>query len=52
MIKLIDECNRKGIALIVGIDSKAHSGLWNSLDTNDRGRKLEEIFMTKGLIVA
>jgi len=34
------------------IDSNAHSGHWESRDTNERGRKLEDIIMSKDLIVA
>jgi len=51
MLNLIDECKHNKIPLTMGIDCNAHSGLWGSNSTNERGSQLEDIIMTKSLIV-
>ncbi len=49
--RLVDFCEARRIALIIGADANAHSVLWGSNDTNSRGTKIEEWILTKGLYV-
>ncbi len=48
---LIDFCRTKKIPLVLGLDTNAHSYLWESSDTNGRGEDLEEIIFEKDLTV-
>ena len=45
---LVSECSYKGIPLILGIDSNAHSTLWG-LETDSRGERIEEFILDHGL---
>jgi len=49
LTNLINECNNNDIPLTMGIDSNAHSGLWGSKDTNERGGGIEDIIMSNKL---
>ena len=40
-VQLLEFCDSKGIPLIVGADSNAHSVLWGCEETNKRGEELE-----------
>ena len=46
-----NECKKKNLPLIVGMDSNTHSSMWGAEDTNDRGRELEESFFELNLVV-
>ena len=50
-VKLVDWCDANGHALIVGMDSNAHSPLWGSEDLNCRGEELEHIVMSRNLMI-
>ena len=50
-MELVEECKKKRLPLIVGMDSNAHFSMWGAEDTNDRGRELKEIFLELGLVV-
>ena len=47
---LVDHCLTKGLCLIVGADTNAHSVLWG-LETNRRGEILEDFLASRGLSV-
>ena len=49
--KLVDWCQSGGHALVIGMDSNAHSPLWGSSDLNSRGEELEELIVLKNLFV-
>ena len=51
LTKLERFCHGNGVPLIVGMDSNAHSLLWGSKDTNQRGETLESFILEKGFIV-
>ena len=48
---LIDSCNRKGIPLLLGIDTNAHSALWGCSEGNARGSELEALIAERNLTV-
>ena len=50
--KLIVKCNKDNSPLIICSDTNAHSCLWNSNETNARGRCLEDFIATHDLYVA
>ena len=52
MVDLIDCCGRKGIPLVLGMDSNAHSPLWGCSEGNARGEALEDLITDKDLLVA
>ena len=43
--KLVDSLTANGENAIIGMDSNAHSSLWNSGDTNKRGEDLEQFIL-------
>ncbi len=49
--KLVTFCERQKVALIIGVDTNAHTALWGSNDTNARGSKIEDWILSKGLYV-
>ena len=51
MSDLIDCCNQKGIPLLIGMDSNAHSALWGCDVSNGRGHELESLIAEKDLTV-
>jgi ribonuclease HI len=51
LVDLIDKCEREGIALLVGMDSNAHSVLWGCSVSNARGEALEDLIAEKNLRV-
>ena len=50
-LKLVDTCQRDGIPLILTMDSNSHSPLWGSDERNGRGERLEDIFLSKNVMV-
>ena len=48
---LVDSCNRRGLPLLLGMDSNAHSHLWGCEETNARGEALEELIAGRNLTV-
>ena len=46
---LVEKTNRKGIPLLVGLDTNAHSSLWGSEDTNSRGEEMEDFILENNL---
>ena len=46
LIELQSFCESSNIPLIVGTDCHAHSQLWGSFDTNERGEKLMNFIMS------
>ena len=48
---LIDRCNQKGIPMILGMDSNAHSPMWGCDEVNPRGEELEILIAEKNLTV-
>ncbi len=50
-VALIERCALKGLPLIMGIDSNAHSPLWGGEKTNKRGEALEELILRWDLVV-
>ena len=51
VLKLISFCRERRIPLMMGMDSNAHSTLWGSQLSNNRGRKLEEWIFEENLTV-
>lgn len=51
MIALIEKCNAQGIALVLAMDSNAHSAIWGSPESNRRGEEMEDIIAEKDLKV-
>jgi len=51
LIELQKYCESSYIPLIVGTDCNAHSQLWGSSDTNERGVKLMDFIMRSNLNV-
>jgi ribonuclease HI len=49
--KLVRHCNQTFTPLLILTDSNAHSSLWGSDDTNDRGELLEEFILENALTV-
>lgn len=44
-------CSENGTPLVLGCDSNSHHSLWNSSDTNERGRELVEFLASTNLEV-
>ncbi len=51
LLACIKHCNRFRIPLIVGMDSNAHSPLWQCEEANARGSDLEEMILTLNMNV-
>ncbi|XP_018303555.1 uncharacterized protein [Mycetomoellerius zeteki] len=51
LVKLVDLCQKEGLLLVIGCDANAHHTIWESTDTNERGRKLLEYLVTTDLEV-
>ncbi len=51
LIAIVKHCKNKGLPLIIGMDSNAHSQEWGSDDDNDRGMALSDYFDQNQLYV-
>ncbi len=51
MVRLVDYCECKGLPLLMGLDSNAHSTLWGSDNLNQRGERLEDFLMSSNLFI-
>lgn len=50
--RLVEQCLRNTLSVLIGCDAKAHNTVWGSLDTNRRGQYLLEYLLTNNLEVA
>lgn len=51
MKALVTFCNSRGLPLVLGLDSNAHSTAWGADEDNERGVQLEAFFISVGLTV-
>ncbi|XP_063631287.1 uncharacterized protein LOC134802581 [Cydia splendana] len=47
--RLVNHCERSGLAIIIGADSNAHHPLWGMETSNNRGKTLVEYLVTTNL---
>ena len=52
VVKMINRCRALKMALVICMDSNAHSSLWGSNSSNKRGEELEELLLEHELFVA
>ena len=48
---LVHHCKQQKIKLIIGADTNAHSSMWGSINTNNRGETIEQAIIRQNLFV-